>query len=127
MGSRRRKYTVYPVRLVGVKREGPISARDKKKLLAAAALGKNVEGEFAQQLLKGLQTQAKDDIENLVISDLRDPVLARRDAERIAKLLGLAIEDRVGETTSSWWWAIIRLLESTKSQRLVLVSFYFTY
>ena len=99
-GSRRRKYTVYPVRLVGVKREGPISDRDKKKLLAAAALGKNVEGEFAQQLLKGLQTQAKDDIENLVISDLRDPVRARRDAERIAKLLGLAIEDRVGETTS---------------------------
>ena len=69
--SDRSSYIVYPVRLEGV--------RNTK-------FNSNIK--------------LKDGLDNLTLTELRDSVLARRDAERAAKLLALAVEDRTGETVS---------------------------
>ena len=70
-GRNRGSYIVYPVRLEGV--------RNTK-------FNSNIK--------------LKDGLDNLTLTALRDSVLARHDAERAAKLLALAVEDRTGETVS---------------------------
>ena len=101
--GRGRKTIVYPVRLIGVSRQDTISRRErmkKERFDAMASATKTIESEFGQQLFEATQRKAKDGFENVVISESRDPIRARRDAERLAKLLGLAVEDHVGETVS---------------------------
>ena len=106
-GSGSSKTIVYPVRLIGVNRQGPISNREKKKALAkknqsdtVSGLAKKLGGELIQDTLELAQQRAKDGIENIIVSESRDPIRARSNAERLAKLLGLALEDHVGETVS---------------------------
>ena len=70
-GSDRRSYIIYPVRLEGVR-----SAKVDP------------------------DNGSKDGLDNLTLTETKDFVLARRDAERAAKLLALAVEDRTGETVS---------------------------